>query len=156
MLVKLYLVQHGEAKSEIEDPERSLTANGEKEVARVAQAVKKMGIKPAKIYHGGKKRAKQTAEIIGSGLQVLDQNIEAIEGLKPNDDARPWVEKILQEKKATMFVGHLPFLEKLTSLLLCGDENARVVLFRYGCIVCLERKEDNGWAIRWVLRPEMV
>ena len=30
--MKLYLIQHGEAKSEPEDPERSLTVHGEEEV----------------------------------------------------------------------------------------------------------------------------
>jgi phosphohistidine phosphatase len=154
--MKLYLVQHGEAKAESEDPERSLTATGEQEVERVARAAKKMGIRPAKIYHSGKKRAQQTAEIVGAGLQVPDQNIEAVQGLNPNDDVHPWPEKIPKEQQDIMLVGHLPFLEKLTSLLLCGDENARVVLFRYGCMVCLERKEDHGWAVGWVLRPEMV
>jgi len=33
--VKLYLIQHGEAKSEAEDPKRSLTLKGEEEVKRV-------------------------------------------------------------------------------------------------------------------------
>ncbi len=154
--MKLYLVQHGKAKSESEDPERSLTASGAEEVARVARAAKKLDITPAKIFHSGKKRAKQTAEIIGAGLKVPDQNLEAVQGLNPNDDVHPWVEKIPKEKKDIMLVGHLPFLEKLTSLLLCGDENARVVLFRYGGMVCLEQKEGNGWAVGWVLRPEMV
>jgi phosphohistidine phosphatase len=154
--MKLYLIQHGEAKSELEDPERSLTSKGEEEVNRVAKAAKKLDIKPSKIYHSGKKRAKQTAEIIASGLKVPDQNLEAIQGLKPNDDVHPWLEKIPKEKKDIMLVGHLPFLGKLTSLLLCGDENARLVLFRYGGIVCLEQKEDKGWAAGWVLTPEMV
>jgi phosphohistidine phosphatase len=154
--MKLYLIQHGEAKAEIEDPERSLTAQGEQEVARIAKAANKMGIRPARIFHSGKKRAKQTAEIIGAGLKVPAQAMEAVQGLNPNDDAYPWVEKILQEQKEIMLVGHLPFLERLTSLLLCGDENARAVLFRYGCIVCLEQKEDNRWAVAWSLRPEMV
>ena len=36
--MKLYLIQHGEAKSELEDPERSLTSKGEEEVNRVAKA----------------------------------------------------------------------------------------------------------------------
>jgi phosphohistidine phosphatase len=54
-----------------------------------------------------------------------------------------------------MIVGHLPFLEKLSSFLLCGDENARLVLFRYGAIVCLIQKEDKEWAVRWILMPEM-
>jgi phosphohistidine phosphatase len=154
--MKLYLIQHGEAKSELEDPERSLTSKGEEEVNRVAKAAKKLDIKPSKIYHSGKKRAKQTAEIIASGLKVPDQNLEAIQGLNPNDDVHPWLEKIPKEKKDIMLVGHLPFLEKLTSLLLCGDENARLVLFRYGGIVRLEQKEDKGWAVGWVLTPEMV
>jgi phosphohistidine phosphatase len=154
--MKLYLIQHGAAKPESEDQERSLTSTGENEVARVAQAAKKMDIRPAKIYHSGKKRARQTAEIIGSVLQVPDQAIEAIEGLKANDDVSPWVEKIPKEKHDIMLVGHLPFHEKLASLLLCGDENARVVLFRYGGIVCLEQKGHNGWALRWILTPEMV
>jgi len=35
--VKLFLVQHGEAKSEAEDPERSLTPNGEEEMKRVVR-----------------------------------------------------------------------------------------------------------------------
>ena len=94
--------------------------------------------------------------MIASGLKVLDQNLEAIQGLNPNDDVHPWLEKILIEKKDIMLVGHLPFLEKLTSLLLCGDENARLVLFRQGGIVCLKQKEDKGWAVGWVLTPEMV
>jgi phosphohistidine phosphatase len=154
--MKLYLIQHGEAKSESEDPERSLTAKGEEEVNRVAKAAKKMDIKLSKIYHSGKKRAKQTAEMIASGLKVPDQNLEGIQGLYPNDDVHPWLEKISKEKKDILLVGHLPFLEKLTSLLLCGDENARLVFFCYGGIVCLEQKEDKGWAVRWVLTPEMV
>jgi len=153
--MKLYLVQHGAAKPESEDQERSLTSEGENEIERVAQAAKNMDIRPEKIYHSGKKRARQTAEIIGSVLQVPDQTIEAIEGLKPNDDVRPWVEKIPKEKHEIMLVGHLPFHEKLASLLLCGDENARVVWFRYGGIICLEQREDNSWAIRWILTPEM-
>ncbi len=154
--MKLYLIQHGEAKSELEDPERSLTSKGEAEVNRVAEAAGKLDIKPSKIYHSGKKRAKQTAEIISSGLKVPDENLEAIQGLNPNDDVHPWLEKIPKEKKDIMLVGHLPFLEKLTSLLLCNDKHARLVLFRYGGIVCLEQKEDKGWAVRWVLTPEMV
>ena len=56
--MKLYLIQHGAAKPESEDQERSLTSTGENEVARVAQAAKKMDIRPAKIYHSGKKRAR--------------------------------------------------------------------------------------------------
>jgi phosphohistidine phosphatase len=151
--MKLYLVQHGEAKSEAEDPERSLTIKGEEEVHRVAKAAKRLDIWPSKIYHSGKRRARQTAEIVAQSLNLPAQ---AVQGLNPLDDIRPWVEQISKETEDLMIIGHLPFLEKLTSFLLCGDEKARLVSFRYGAVVCLVRKEDKGWAVSWILMPEMV
>lgn len=151
--MKLYLIQHGEAKPDTEDPERSLTAKGEEEVRRVATTAKRMGIRASRIYHSGKRRAQQTAEIIASTLTLP---AESFRGLNPLDDVRPWAERISRETEDLMIVGHLPFLEKLASLLLCGDESARVVLFRYGAIVHLDQKEDQTWAVRWILTPEMV
>jgi phosphohistidine phosphatase len=145
--MKLYLIQHGEAKSEVEDPERSLTARGEKEITSVSKAATGLNIRPSKIYHSGKMRAKQTAEIIANGLKIPNPSVQSVQGLNPNDEIHPWAE--------LMLVGHLPFLERLTSFLLCGNENARLVLFRNGAIVCLNQKEDKGWAIRWILTPEM-
>jgi phosphohistidine phosphatase len=151
-LVKLYLVQHGEAKPEAEDPDRSLTAQGEEEVRGVARAAKRLDIHPSKVYHSGKRRAHQTAEIIANALRLP---IESAGGLNPLDDVREWAETVSKETKDLMIVGHLPFLEKLTSLLLCDNENARSVVFRYGAIVCLDQNEDRRWAVRWILTPEM-
>jgi len=153
--MKLYLIQHGEAKSEAEDPERSLTARGEKEVTAVSKVAGSLRIKPLEIYHSGKLRAKQTAEIVASALKISDSLVQSAQGLNPNDDVRAWTERISKQKGDLMLVGHLPFLEKLTSFLLCGDENARLVLFRYGAIVCLDQKENKGWAVRWIFTPEM-
>ena len=150
--VKLYLVQHGEAKSEAEDPQRSLTERGIDEVRNVAGVAKKMGLHPSKIYHSGKQRAKQTAEIFAGSL---DRPSEATQGLNPNDEVRVWAERISMEREDLMIVGHLPFLEKLASFLMTGKETHRLVFFRYGSIVCLERKEDGGWGVRWILTPEM-
>ena len=153
--MKLYLTQHGEAKSEAEDPERSLTEKGKKEVITVSRVASGLNIKPSQIYHSGKLRAKQTAEIIASALKIPILSVQATQGLNPNDDIRPWAERISNEKEDLMIVGHLPFLEKLTSFLLCGNENARLVLFRYGAIVCLDQKGDKDWAVCWILTPEM-
>ncbi len=153
--MKLYLIQHGEAKPESEDPERSLTSRGEEEVKKVSVTAKRLNIKPLKVFHSGKMRARQTAEIIARNLQIPGPSVQAMEGLNPNDRVLPWEVRVSQESEDLMIVGHLPFLEKLASLLLCGEENARVVLFRYGAIVCLEQKQDKGWAVRWILTPEM-
>jgi phosphohistidine phosphatase len=153
--MRLYLIQHGEAKSEVEDPERSLTSRGEKEVRGVSKLASGLHIVPSKVYHSGKLRAKQTAEIIAGALKIPDLSVQPVQGLNPNDDVHPWVEQISKEREDLMVVGHLPFLEKFASILLSGNENARPVLFRYGAIVCLDQKEDKGWAVRWILTPEM-
>ncbi len=60
-----------------------------------------------------------------------------------------------QRERDLMLVGHLPFMEKLAAYLLSGKENSRLVLFRYGAIVCLEQKEDQTWGVKWILTPEM-
>jgi len=153
--MKLYLIQHGEAKSEVEDPERSLMPRGEREVINVSRAATGLNVRPSKIYHSGKLRAKQTAEIIANASKTPNLSVQSVQGLDPNDDVRPWAERISKEKEDLMLVGHLPFLEKLTSFFLCGNENARLVLFRYAAIVCLDQKGDKGWAVRWILTPEM-
>ena len=52
--MRLFLMQHGEAKSEAEDPERSLTARGEEETRKISGAARRVGIRPSKVYHSGK------------------------------------------------------------------------------------------------------
>ena len=47
-------------------------------------------------------------------------------------------------------------VQKLASFLVCGDEGAKAVLFRYSAILCLEKKEPGKRAVDWVLKPEMV
>ena len=150
--MKVYLVQHGEAKAESEDPQRGLTPQGENEIRRVAGRAGQMGLKPAKIFHSGKLRAEQTATIIGEALGLPG---EATQGLAPMDEVRFWADKINQSEEDLMLVGHLPHMEKLTSLLITGNENLRPLLFRSGAINCLEEKEDRKWAVRWILTPEM-
>jgi phosphohistidine phosphatase len=150
--MKLYLVQHGEAKSEAEDPQRPLTDQGRKEVEQVAQAANRLRLHPSKVYHSGKLRAKQTAEILANSL---GSPLEATLGLNPNDDVRDWADRVSRVNEDLLIVGHLPFLEKLASLLITGDESLRPVLFRYGAMVCLERKESGRWGVRWILTPEM-
>ena len=151
--MKLYLVQHGEARSEAEDPERSLTVRGEEETRKISGAAKRLGICPSRIYHSGKKRAEQTAGIIAG---TFDLSVQLGQGLNPNDDVRPWAERISREAEDLMIVGHLPFLEKLASFLVYGDEGAKALVFRYSAIVCLEKKEPGRWAVGRVIKPETV
>lgn len=55
-----------------------------------------------------------------------------------------------------MFVGHLPFMGKLTAFLITRDENQRILQFQNGGIVCLDQYGDQGgWVIKWTLMPHI-
>lgn len=152
--MKVYLVQHGEAKPESEDPERPLTDKGKAEVESVASYVADLGIELLQILHSGRLRAKQTAELFTRCLSphgnVLEQQC-----LGPSDDPGGAERLIQQAEKPLMIVGHLPHLSRLTSLLILGDTEKEVIRFRMGGVVCLSRS-DSRWSVYWVLVPDIV
>jgi len=56
----------------------------------------------------------------------------------------------------TMVVGHLPFMAKLVSHLVTGDDGQIHVAYQPGSVVCLELIEKDNWQINWMLRPELL
>lgn len=140
------LVQHGKAKSEEEDPSRPLKEEGVEETRKVAKFLKGK-VKIEKIYHSGKKRAQQTAEIFS---EELGGKIEVLEGIAPLDPPEKAFE-ICEKEKNIMIVGHLPHLSRLVSLL-TGSE---CVNFVYSGAVALE-KSEGVWKIVWFITPDMV
>lgn len=153
--MELYLVQHGEAASETADPARPLTARGRDEVARAARAARSAAPGVAKIYHSGKLRAEQTAEILAAEVQPKS-GVSRMEGLAPNDDPVIAKQAVLDLSEPAMLVGHLPHLSRLAALLLTGDPARDVIAFRMGGIVCLVRGEGGVWRVRWALTPELL
>lgn len=151
--MRLYLVQHGEAKSEDIDSERSLTEKGIKNTEIMARFLYKNQIEIFKIYHSGKKRAYQTANIFS---EILNVPSEKGEGLNPLDDINLWVEKVKNEENDIMIVSHLPFLEKLCSKILCMNEELKIVKFTYSGVICLERMDNKNFSVIWILTPDII
>ncbi len=149
--MEVYLVQHGDAKLEEEDPERPLSDKGKEETERVAEALGKVGIRAKHIMHSGKLRAKQTAEIFAK--HVGPSEVRDMLGLKPMDN--PLVAKTFLEsaREPVMLVGHLPHMGKLTSLLITQNPEQETVKFRMGGVVCLEK--GDKWLLKWALTPEI-
>jgi phosphohistidine phosphatase len=150
--VRLYLVQHGQAKSESEDADRPLTDQGIGDVERVAHlAVERFDVRATRVVHSGKTRARQTAEVWGGLLQVP---VEPADGLAPNDDPAIWVARLdgQDEGQDLVLVGHLPHLGRLSGLLLFGAPDKGVLQFRQGGVVGLERT-DTGWVVFLLLPP---
>lgn len=156
--MELYFSQHGDAKSEEEDPERPLTERGRAETARVGRAAAAAGLDVRQIWHSGKRRARETAEIFAEALGAAD-GVHAKEWLGPTDPPGPVVEAARNAPGPVLLVGHLPFMSRLASLLLTGDPDAGVIETRCSAIVGLVETEEGdgsgrGWALRWYLRPE--
>jgi phosphohistidine phosphatase len=78
--------------------------------------------------------------------------------LKPEDPpARFLADLENDEFESVMVAGHLPFLGRLSSLLLFGEEQPEIVGFGLGVAAALERQpETPAWALRWMIDPTIV
>jgi len=150
----IYLVQHGKSLPKDQDPEQGLSPKGLDDVRRIAGVARGYGVPVASIVHSGKKRALQTAEIFAEALNP-PQGVKHMDGLKPLDDVTA-VASGLKPESGLMLVGHLPFMERLTSFLITGDTDRPVFAFQNGGIVCLDEDPDGkGWVIKWTLMPQI-
>jgi phosphohistidine phosphatase len=153
--MELYLVQHGAAKSEAEDPERSLTAEGMSTVERMAKYLSLLRLQVGRIEHSGKQRARQTAEIMAVHLRP-EGGIREVAGISPHDNVAPMRERLQNESASIMIAGHLPYLSRLLSMLLEVDQDRSLVTFQMGGVVHLARDERGEWRLRWILAPELL
>jgi phosphohistidine phosphatase len=159
--VQLYLMRHGEARSQDEDPERPLTEAGRATVERVASRAALLGFRVDRLYHSGILRARQTAAVLARHLGAGD-HLEERAGLAPLDPVGPVADWLLEEAssgrdQAIAIVGHLPFLARLAGRLVAGDETAELLLFPAGALVKLvPQGRRDRFAVAWVLAPELL
>lgn len=153
--MQVYLVQHGAAKNEAEDPQRRLTAEGTKTVVGIAEYLSSLRLRVDRIEHSGKERARQTAEIIAAHLRP-EEGTRQVGGISPNDDVGPMRERMQNESGSLMIVGHLPYLSRFLSALLGVPQERALVAFQMGGVVHLERVDHGEWRLRWILAPELL
>jgi len=153
--MKLFLVQHARAASKEADPNRPLTEEGRRDIQKVAAFIKPLNLCVDHLWHSGKNRAAQTAEVLAQVVEVRTETV-ARAGLGPNDDVMAMRDEIASGGQDIMIVGHLPFVSNLASLLLAGYESADTVAFKQGGIVCLDCSAENLWQIDWMVTPELL
>lgn len=149
----VYLIQHGIAKTKDEDPERGLTDEGIAEAQKCFTFFSRQNPKVDFIWHSGKRRAAQTAELL-SGLLGFKGTVSEHTSLSPNDDVREIAGALQGSDRETAIVGHMPHLARLASFLLSGDESRGVIRFRNSGVVCLEN-DESGWRLCWMVTPEL-
>ena len=153
--MRVYLVQHGEAVPADENPDRPLSDKGRTDVQRVASFLAR-SVRVGRIIHSPKMRARDTAVLLAQALGPGGLVEEAASGLAPNDSVEVAADLIAGWPEDTMMVGHLPFMDRLASRLVAGSEEANVAAFQPGTVVCLESADGGGWALAWMVRPELL
>jgi len=158
--MEIYLIQHAVAKSDREDPVRPLSQVGEAQMKRIAEHVAGLGVKVDRIYHSGKLRAQQTAEILAKYTEATDR-VEVKEGLDPGDEVGPirdWLDQLADEGvRSVAIIGHLPFLNNLASLLVTGNQETRLIAFENAGVVKLAPKPlGKSYCLSWILTPGLI
>jgi phosphohistidine phosphatase len=154
-MVRAYLVQHGQSKSEEEDPQRRLTDKGIGEVRKVADFLRSLELKVDAVWHSGKTRAQQTAELLAEAVSARDRVLRR-EGLGPKDEVAPTKHALERTGGDLLVVGHLPFLSKLAALLVTSSEANEIVEFQFGGVVCVEQGNKGKWKIVWMITPALL
>jgi len=150
---RLYVLQHGHAVSKEENPDRPLSSQRRHEITRLAEHMAKKDVLIWKIFHSGKLRAEQTAQII-SEIASPDVTPEALDGVGPNDDPREFINSLDLSHGSILFAGHMPYVSRLCSILLSGDTGSNFE-FQPGTIACLGCV-DGKWSLVCMLRPEVI
>lgn len=152
--MKLYLVQHGEAYTKDMDPERPLTERGAADIDRLANFLGTAGIRVERVLHSDKLRARQTAACLAAAVAPAVE-LETSGLISPNDNPKSFDWQSESWDRDTLIVGHLPFMARLVSHLVLGDEDRLITAFLPGSVVCLELTDDAKWVIDWMLRPSL-
>ncbi|PLX49755.1 MAG: phosphohistidine phosphatase SixA [Desulfobulbaceae bacterium] len=152
--MSLYLVQHGLSLGKDEDPEKGLSETGIATTKRIAEVAAGYNVRVQAIHHSAKKRARQTAELLAAALHPPAGTAEQ-SGLLPLDDVSRLAPQLASADQL-MLVGHLPFMERLTGLLVSGDPQQLICKFQNSGIICLDQEPDRAtWFIKWTLMPNI-
>ncbi len=153
--MKLYLVRHGEAAAAQENPKRPLNQQGRDEVTRAAQFLRRAGIQVNEIFHSDKKRAQETAQIIKNFITPTAKLIQH-DSLGPGDSIEPILNELNKRQEDLMLVGHLPFLPRLISQLILGEEDKPVIGLKTSAVAAMCRDAHQQWQIVWVVSPVLL
>lgn len=147
----ILLVHHGDAVGPGVDPMRPLSSIGRAVTERLAELAARRGTKPDVIWHSGKLRARQTAELYWKACNPFAP-LTAERGLLP-DDPPHWIrDRLIGETRAVLIASHMPYLPRLLALMTgANDQQTSVAFPLHGC-VALEA-EGEGWGERWRLEP---
>jgi phosphohistidine phosphatase len=153
--MKVYLVHHADALSAEQDPQRHISPMGRDQSDRVGERLRALGVAPVRILHSDKQWTIDTAERVAAKLGAQDKTAKAAYPINTGDPVAPFIAEIAAANGDIMMCGHVDYLLRTASRLVCGDEKRKVVEFKpgNGTAVCLEGK-GNDWVITFAWRQD--
>jgi phosphohistidine phosphatase len=148
---QIYFAQHGLALDKLENPDRPLSADGISQTQAVANQLKSSAVLISHIFHSGKLRAQQTAEIFSAVLTTATPTSH--HAMSPMDDCEILISSL--NTNHALYIGHLPHLDKVVSSLVTKNDTSQILQFKNSGVICL--KNDNGnYSICWYLTPDLL
>jgi phosphohistidine phosphatase len=153
--MKVYLIHHVDALSAQQDPQRHISPKGQKQADRLGERLRALGVAPVRVLHSDKQWTIDTAQRVAAKLGIPERAAKAAYPINTDDPVEPFMAEIAAAKGDLMMCGHVDYLLRSASKLVCGNEKNKVVEFKpgNGTIACLEG-QGSDWAITFVWRDD--
>lgn len=125
----LWLVRHGEAVPESVDPSRPLSAHGVRSIEEAASFLAGRMGRLDFVAASGKRRARQTAEILAAAAGYPADRIVETAALSPGATPDAFVAFLAEQegKENILCAGHLPSIALFASFLLSAGDPVKLV-----------------------------
>ena len=154
--MQLILIRHGKADLEFtNDNERELTLRGKMQVERLANWLRQYELNDPQMWHSGKLRAFQTAEVVREKTGWFCQ-LRPMDELRPEAKVEPIVEMIRNEDRDLVIVSHMPLLSEITAELLGHGPGKVFWEFGTAGALVLQRDGFQDWIVQGFVRPSML
>lgn len=160
----LYIVRHAIAVQRgtpgyEDDSQRPLTDKGRKKMNKIAKGLRQFGIELDVILTSPYVRARDTAKILATEFNMVDQ-IRFTDNLVPPGDFKALIDEI-QEKydvESLALVGHEPMLGEFISWLTTGGKNLQINFKKGGvCYLSADNLyQDRRATLEWLLTPAIM
>ncbi len=132
---ELLLIRHGPAEPRptglvgLVDAERRLTAEGRERTTRVGDGLRRLEWRPSRIYSSPLVRAKETAQLIATSLELPQSTIVVTPTLEPDAEPTAFLSVLFEGDGPALgstiaCVGHADHIDLLLALLLDGTRIA--------------------------------
>jgi len=144
----VHLVHHAAAVGPEVDPQRPLSPAGRASAEKVAHEAARRGVRPDVVWHSGKLRSKQTAEIFWRACNALAE-FSAVRDVQPSDPPMRVRDRLRHDSREIMLVGHFPHLPALLGLLTGGRDGEPAPFPAHGIVTLYSDDEGMSWNEEW-------